>query len=691
MSIIWKIKIGTDMAQPFTLYDMSCVLEFRSGDVDQATITVEDDMDSAVMFPHDESIEIIRTEAGEADEVFFRGTCKTHPADGDGSQESLSHTVVGPGYYLQRCTYEQRWKGYDSGTSSAQWQYKSRVILGQDEAGLTINIGEQIRDIVQFAIDRGAPIQLPSSISGWPTQELAKDEAHDIRCTDAINRLLAYVPDYRYSFDHNQSPPLFQLRKRSTTDLTSHPLTSLCNLKIRPRHDLTPVGIKIYFERATTGSDGTEYELAEVQEAGTTDSCETLVHTIKLDGAGGVGATQKIQTQQWPADMHAATWWQERCPALAAHPAANIMVETPTTDYADGLVDLQEDYPRFVTGGSIHDFMDVDPTYVTITAAVTVTSKDAAGLVMEQFVINQALKLLVINDDADFDDDGFKTYRNDGSSGGETPPASLAATLYAAWSQLQYDGSCEIIEDECSWWGNPGDVINISGGRTEWATMRAQVSIIRQELPSGRTVIQFGPDKHISPDDLAALLWNMNNRKQALGQSARGTGYSTDYGGSTNMGSTTPTDQVSSSYDKTLRSVLTDVDVSTEATRRIDLSPSAMPTDQGDLTMQPREVIVLESGEDAPEFRRRQYLASEAYGPELPELTIDPDTGAVVITPIDDGICDQNTHPGDSDFGDGDDGDYDDSHPGDGDFDEDDDYSGTHPGDNDCYTTHDYT
>ena len=57
----------------------------------------------------------------------------------------------------------------------------------------------------------------------------------------------------------------------------------------------------------------------------------------------------------------------------------------------------------------------------------------------------------------------------------EPVPEGLAQALYAAVSVLQYDGVLELTEQECSGLGAPGLLLNLSGGRAEWATMAVEV------------------------------------------------------------------------------------------------------------------------------------------------------------------------------------------------------------------------
>ena len=64
-------------------------------------------------------------------------------------------------------------------------------------------------------------------------------------------------------------------------------------------------------------------------------------------------------------------------------------------------------------------------------------------------------------------------------------PDGLAAAIQAATGMLQYDGTLELTEPECSGAAAPGQLLNLSGGRTEWATMAAQIQRVEEQIDRG--------------------------------------------------------------------------------------------------------------------------------------------------------------------------------------------------------------
>ncbi len=109
----------------------------------------------------------------------------------------------------------------------------------------------------------------------------------------------------------------------------------------------------------------------------------------------------------------------------------------------------------------------------------------------------------------------------------EAVPAGLAQALYDAVNPLQYDGVLELTEQECSGAAVPGQLLNLSGGRTEWATMAAQIQRVEELLDLGRTRITVGPGKHLGHEDLAELLRVNRQRRPSFRRTERTTGQAT--------------------------------------------------------------------------------------------------------------------------------------------------------------------
>jgi hypothetical protein len=69
-----------------------------------------------------------------------------------------------------------------------------------------------------------------------------------------------------------------------------------------------------------------------------------------------------------------------------------------------------------------------------------------------------------------------------------------------------------------------GQVLNVTAGRTEWATMRALVQTVDDDVDNGRSVIQVGPATHLGAGDLVELLRANRGRRLVIDNSARFSG-----------------------------------------------------------------------------------------------------------------------------------------------------------------------
>jgi hypothetical protein len=106
----------------------------------------------------------------------------------------------------------------------------------------------------------------------------------------------------------------------------------------------------------------------------------------------------------------------------------------------------------------------------------------------------------------------------------EPVPVGLAAALYESVSVLQYDGTVELTEQECSGVGAPGVLLNLTGGRAEWASMSAQIQRVVENLDLGQTKITVGPAKHLGHGELTTWLRANRSRRISYRLSERTTG-----------------------------------------------------------------------------------------------------------------------------------------------------------------------
>ncbi len=107
---------------------------------------------------------------------------------------------------------------------------------------------------------------------------------------------------------------------------------------------------------------------------------------------------------------------------------------------------------------------------------------------------------------------------------GDPVPEGLAQALYDALSPVQFEGQISLVESEVSGAIGIGQVLNIAGGRPEWATMRALIQQVSEDWETGTTTVIFGPAEHLGAQDLIELLRVNRQRFIYTAPSTRDTG-----------------------------------------------------------------------------------------------------------------------------------------------------------------------
>lgn len=102
----------------------------------------------------------------------------------------------------------------------------------------------------------------------------------------------------------------------------------------------------------------------------------------------------------------------------------------------------------------------------------------------------------------------------------ESTPIGLAKKLYDAVDVLHYDGEIVFENEESVGELYVGSVLNVKSANPLWASMNALVQCILEDADKGRTIIQFGPPKHLGVDDMVELL-RTNRKRRATRSAAR--------------------------------------------------------------------------------------------------------------------------------------------------------------------------
>jgi hypothetical protein len=482
-----------------------------------------------VPFPHASTLVLIRDGS-----VVFRGSVQEPSRIGSGVSERLHYTVLGPWHDLALTVYRQDWQEW-SGDALVSGP-RSRVILGQAATGDRLTTGQQIADALSacaaayVAAGLAAPLQVgsTSSLATYPPWA----EERDLMCAEVIQRMMRFHPDAVAEFDYATSPPTLNVRSRSAMSAVTVALATsgVDALDIRPRRDLVPPGLRVRFEQTHT-ADAEQYSTLVDQTAGNYTHPNAPFSTVELAGSRLETLAETLTTEALPTSFTSPEvgkpWWRAKIPALQKDDIADQTFDNVTVKTPDGL-DIPTGtgyYDRTLLTGTVQPWMSsVDNVEAIIAAKLTVKVKGkddyTEAKTTEQRVVFRCTLLKDVTGD-----DHEKTFRAVGVSvSAETIPSGFAAAVYAAWAILHYEGKIGFHNDEASAAQWLGRKLNVTGGRSEWATMNAIVQSVLHQFDSGRTTLAFGPPSQVSVSDMIALLHAIRSRPLAWGWSLRLTG-----------------------------------------------------------------------------------------------------------------------------------------------------------------------
>jgi hypothetical protein len=446
---------------------------------------------------------------------WFYGRVVQVPGRASGKAEDQLYQLAGPWWYLENLVFQQAWELTNGTSVSLVPTDKSRIILSQASDGTKLASGAAILEVLNYAIALGAPLTV-GTIAPYA-------EALDESCAAILQHFLRWTPDAITVFDYTTAPfPTLSIVQRSSAGSVTLPAygAPASGLEITPRHDLQTPCVQLKFEQ-TDDIDGDTYTAMTVQTAPTTatgSELGALVMTVDLAGARATYHSQAITTAPIPssaATTSAVLWWQGKFPWLNDFAATDLTVvagtQTSTIENAANYPDVSAaDLPNELLSGSVSSWMNFQSAPLLVQATLQYTGTDTPeatevwGPTKQRQVYTR-----VIGTNAT-----TGTYKRlTSATDAEPVPDGLAAAIQAGTGVLQYDGKLELTEPECSGPVAPGQLLNLSGGRAEWATMAAQIQRVDEEIDLGLTRITVGPAKHLGHGDLNALL-RVNRRRQ---------------------------------------------------------------------------------------------------------------------------------------------------------------------------------
>ncbi len=389
---------------------------------------------------------------------------------------------------MEEIVYQQPWKRF-SGNEEAS-VFRSKIVLGQNENGEEIKVGEQLRDIATLAKSSGANFEIGTIDID---NDMLLDEARDLSCAQAILRTLKWAPNSVIFFDYTKGDtPIFNALKRSSINDESIILNdeSVLSLSVTERPDLALRGVSIKYERENTENGNSYLEVFEEKypENLPSDAKRILVMSVDLDGRRSTTNSYQIRCET--IDLQSVQWWKEHIPSLKNH---DISIEETAISNTT--------YKRELVKGSIVAGMNFQTERATATAKMKYSEDDGSI-----FTKDVATNLLTTN--------AFTgTYEIQRTSQyAESVKQGLAKSIYDAAKEIQFEGSITLLNSLSR------DFIAkrlniISQENPNWASINSTIVSVEENLAEETTTLKFGPPKHLYPDEIAELFRINRTRK----------------------------------------------------------------------------------------------------------------------------------------------------------------------------------
>lgn len=436
---------------------------------------------------------------------WFLGVVAADPVrEGAPDAERLSYEIYGLWYYLENRVFLQDWKSWDFSTHALVTFKPGRAVLSQNLDGTVKTVSEQLAEVIDFAIAAGAPIQRGTVDGNF---KVVLDEITSMSCAEVIRRLCRWIPDAVPFFDYStvdgsgNPKPTLHIRQRANCTAVSISVNAGLpnqNLDIRARQDLRVPAVVLNFEITGT-DDGEEYTAYTTQKyplAATGLELRAIVQAIPMQGANKTWQRQYVGTVAISADT--ATWWKTKTPWMKEAKYDNFVISNDARD--------PDSFPREIIEGSCPPWLASSADRVDVTAdcqfdtldadsnVVATTKKKLSATVTGTTLLGGTYSRLVSVTD------------------GEPIPADLAQKIFEILDALQFEGEFVMAEEDCTGLLRLGKVLNLTDGRAEWESMKAQIQGVSFDLFAGTSRTVFGPAKHLSPQDFVELLRSLRNR-----------------------------------------------------------------------------------------------------------------------------------------------------------------------------------
>lgn len=611
MSVVWSLKAGA-VEQSLAAWGIERPhLRRVSQAASEFTFEILMDFDADSPFDFEQTLTLYRTDGGSKVK-WFAGPClEPERSAAAGNKELLKFRVLCPWYWLDNKVMMQTWKSWDNATSQLVDLKKSRLFLGLNAAGQTLNQAQALTECLAWAVAGGAPLQYDTA--GFPDANFPVVPANQVSIAAAIKLLLAITPDAVTWWDFSTEPtPTLRIKRRADLATVSRSLApgEMDGLQITARRDLVRPAVVINYEITSTvnGQARVETVVDKWPEAATGEEHKAAVFTVNLQGPQTAFQFADVAVAAINAD-HAdkatrCAWWSAKVPWLSSAGLGDHAI----TDFDVVNVTRETSRPNEPTTSNLGPWMVDDDGDALQTGTEQITGlvkfTRADGTKGEKVV---PVRVTSTNATTRF----YSTLQTIVS--GEPVPAGLAHKYFDAVNAIQYQGRHVVLAAECAGEVGIGNKLNLTGGREAWATMAAVLWEVVENIDTGETAVSFGPPENLAPPDLVANLELWRSRVVWMAPATMSTATAGALGSLDSTDAATKENTVPG-VDRLERMVMED------ATRPYSTGGPRLDLNVADITAN-REIKlreVEECREVSPgvfESWRRLVLASDVYAP----------------------------------------------------------------------------
>lgn len=554
----WTIQLlnddGSTSGTPATLASLgieSAVCDENNMAADVLTLTAGGmAIDAATLWPYGQLLALIDPSGVRR---FFGRVAPWSRAGTPDKQDHIGR-IVNPWWYLENLVYQQRYNfpvfNADAQITGYTNYSTARVVLyilyngapqnGNPATGFySATTGQQIADAINWAIAKGAPIQIGQMD---PATEPFSSFQKGIACSEVLKHAFRFEPDFSVVWDYTTTPfPTIHCLKQSsfvplTIDLTTATVREEVTIQERP--DWQKSYVTIWYD--------------ETQEVGNETYLDTFVdyYPNPLTPPSGMSQTEfnfrgvdlfcdlsgekvGIQNQQAnfasvPFDIASLATWYDWKPHLnpandptitgvviltaTSSPPASATQPAPALATLDELnaegdaVAYDETCTNEVVDGSWADWIpNTNGQRVRATAWVQVTYKAAPNQNPKTEIVPVSHDFTAVNVNTAGISENFTQATSAVTQYAEPVPYGLAQSMWTSWQALALEGSFKNVEavvgatqpltrKNCLNFNTPN--------QPAWASVNAVIQRMTWDIGKGTTSVKFGAPLHLTGNEL---------------------------------------------------------------------------------------------------------------------------------------------------------------------------------------------